>query len=318
MKKRLISVLLSAFLTLSAVGSSLAYGAEDGIKGLQEPPAEGSTEHSIIGIQEEWDDLYTTELSGLGETAEADTAACIIDGSYSSDTVNRSCTIKELDHDLLIDAGDEDIIVLLDELTLDNTIRVKADKGSVAFFIQSSLSCGGNSSGIVWHELRDSSIVAYYQRIPVTFNSSEGAEIILKDKSTICGCFRTPHAVLDVQSEGAFIVEYISEQGEGFDRVYRMRPSFVGSGLFSKVTDYGQSFMVYCSESSKDDDGIKYGDANCDSCLDLADAIFIMQALANPNRYELSQQGRVNADTDGNGLTVDDALAIQLHLLTVR
>ena len=76
--------------------------------------------------------------------------------------------------------------------------------------------------------------------------------------------------------------------------------------------------MAYCSESGKDDNGIRYGDANCDGCLDLADAIFIMQTLANPNRYEMSQQGRINADTDSNGVTVDDALAIQLHLLKVR
>ena len=318
MKKRLTNVLASAFLALSCVGGSFAYGAEGGINGLNEPPTEGSTEHGIIGLQENYGVLYTTELSELGGNAEADTAACIIDGSYSSDTVNRSCTIREMKHDLLIDAGDEDITVLLDELTLDNTIRVKADKGSVAFFVKGSLTCGGNSCGIVWHELRDSSIVAYYQRIPVTFNSSEGAEIVLKDKSTICGCFRTPRADLDIQSEGAFTVEYISEQGEGFDRVYRIRPSIIGSGLFSKVRDNGQNFMAYCSESSRDDDGIRYGDANCDGCLDLADAIFIMQALANPNRYEMSQQGRTNADTDSNGVTVDDALAIQLHLLKVR
>ena len=318
MKKRLTNVLASAFLALSCVGGSFAYGVDGGINGLQEPPPEGSTEHSIIGLQENYGVLYTTELSELGENVEADTAVCIIDGSYSSDTVNRSCTIKELSHDLLIDAGDEDIIVLLDELTLDNTIRVKADKGSVAFFVNGSLTCGGNSCGIVWNELRDSSIVAYYQRIPVTFNSSEGAQIVLKDKSTICGCFRTPRADLDIQSEGAFTVEYISEQGEGFDRVYRMRPSIIGSGLFSKVWYNGQNFMAYCSESGKDDNGIRYGDANCDGCLDLADAIFIMQALANPNRYEMSQQGRINADTDSNGVTVDDALAIQLHLLKVR
>lgn len=57
------------------------------------------------------------------------------------------------------------------------------------------------------------------------------------------------------------------------------------------------------------------GDANCDGKLDLADAILIMQVLANPNKYQLSEQGRANADMDGDGLTVDDALAIQMKLL---
>lgn len=57
------------------------------------------------------------------------------------------------------------------------------------------------------------------------------------------------------------------------------------------------------------------GDANCDNSLDLADAIYIMQALANPNKYRLSEQGRFNADVDGNGVTVGDAQAVQDLLL---
>ena len=59
------------------------------------------------------------------------------------------------------------------------------------------------------------------------------------------------------------------------------------------------------------------GDTNCDGRVDLADAIFIMQALANPNRYQLTEQGRVNGDVDRStvGITADDALAIQMSLL---
>ena len=60
---------------------------------------------------------------------------------------------------------------------------------------------------------------------------------------------------------------------------------------------------------------VRYGDANCDGVLDLADAIFIMQAMANPDRYTLTSDGRTNADTNGDGVTVNDALAIQQHLL---
>ena len=67
----------------------------------------------------------------------------------------------------------------------------------------------------------------------------------------------------------------------------------------------------------------KKGDVNCDWQVDLADAILIMQALANPNKYgidgtaehHLTEQGRINGDMDGDGLTVDDAQAIQLKLL---
>ena len=58
------------------------------------------------------------------------------------------------------------------------------------------------------------------------------------------------------------------------------------------------------------------GDANQDGTVDLADAIFIMQCLANPNKYQLSETGRQAADVYGDdGVTNDDALAIQYLLL---
>ena len=68
-----------------------------------------------------------------------------------------------------------------------------------------------------------------------------------------------------------------------------------------------------------------YGDANCDGTIDMADAVLIMQALANPNKYgvggtdskHITEQGAANADVDtsSKGLTSNDALQIQLYLL---
>ncbi|WP_297959894.1 dockerin type I repeat-containing protein [uncultured Ruminococcus sp.] len=60
------------------------------------------------------------------------------------------------------------------------------------------------------------------------------------------------------------------------------------------------------------------GDSNCDGIVELADAIFIMQFLANPDKYQISVQGRFNGDTDNNGITSGDALAIQEYLLGLR
>ncbi|MCR5600387.1 MAG: hypothetical protein K6G33_06595 [Ruminococcus sp.] len=60
------------------------------------------------------------------------------------------------------------------------------------------------------------------------------------------------------------------------------------------------------------------GDSNCDEEMDMADVVFIMQSLANPNKYQITKQGRFNADLDGNGLTVGDAQAIQETLLGLR
>jgi hypothetical protein len=57
------------------------------------------------------------------------------------------------------------------------------------------------------------------------------------------------------------------------------------------------------------------GDANCDGGVDMADVVFIMQCLANPDKYQLTDIGRENADMNGDGVTVADAQAIQKMLL---
>ncbi len=56
-----------------------------------------------------------------------------------------------------------------------------------------------------------------------------------------------------------------------------------------------------------------YGDANLDKKVSVADAVAILQSLANKDKFELQPQGRINADCFdvGDGITANDALAIQ-------
>lgn len=56
------------------------------------------------------------------------------------------------------------------------------------------------------------------------------------------------------------------------------------------------------------------GDANCDRKYSIADSTAILQALGNPDKYGLSDLGLFNADSTGNGLTVEDAVAIKTAL----
>lgn len=54
------------------------------------------------------------------------------------------------------------------------------------------------------------------------------------------------------------------------------------------------------------------GDANVDGKFSIADAVAILQHIANRDKYELKPQGLVNADVDGEaGVTANDALFIQ-------
>ena len=65
------------------------------------------------------------------------------------------------------------------------------------------------------------------------------------------------------------------------------------------------------------------GDANCDGQVDMSDVVLIMQALANPNKSgldgtaesHLTEQGNINGDMNGDGITVGDAQTIQKMLL---
>ncbi len=56
------------------------------------------------------------------------------------------------------------------------------------------------------------------------------------------------------------------------------------------------------------------GDANCDQKYSIADSTAILQALGNPDKYGLSDLGIFNADSTGDGLTVEDAVAIKKSL----
>ena len=58
---------------------------------------------------------------------------------------------------------------------------------------------------------------------------------------------------------------------------------------------------------------VQYGDANGDKKVTVADAVAILQYIANKDKYQLTAAGKRNADcyNVGDGITANDALAIQ-------
>ena len=70
--------------------------------------------------------------------------------------------------------------------------------------------------------------------------------------------------------------------------------------------------MISWEVKSAADTDIVYGDANCDGFVTVADAVAILQSIGNRDKYELTPQGKLNADVDGvAGVTASDALVIQ-------
>lgn len=72
---------------------------------------------------------------------------------------------------------------------------------------------------------------------------------------------------------------------------------------------------------------VKYGDANEDTEISLADAVIIMQSICSPSKFgvdgtdehKITEQGLINADCAnvGDGVTNADALAIQKYKLSL-
>ncbi|MDE6665977.1 MAG: dockerin type I repeat-containing protein, partial [Ruminococcus sp.] len=56
------------------------------------------------------------------------------------------------------------------------------------------------------------------------------------------------------------------------------------------------------------------GDVNLDGKVNVSDAVLIMQSISNPEEFQITEQGRYNADVykTGDGVTASDALLIQL------
>ena len=67
------------------------------------------------------------------------------------------------------------------------------------------------------------------------------------------------------------------------------------------------------------------GDSNCDGKVDISDAVMILQAVSNPDKYGvggadktcITEQGMLNGDVAGgrNGITAADALEIQRYVV---
>ena len=84
-----------------------------------------------------------------------------------------------------------------------------------------------------------------------------------------------------------------------------------------------KNYYIYFGDLDVVKYGGEEGDANSDGSVDMADAVLIMQALANPNKYGIggmdercmTKRGFALADQNGDGITVLDAQLIQNKLL---
>lgn len=89
---------------------------------------------------------------------------------------------------------------------------------------------------------------------------------------------------------------------------------YAGSTAQTYAEENKYEFVVIGEEPATDVQAGLLGDANTDGKLSVADAVFIMQSLSNPDEFTLNEQQALNADVldVGGGLTTMDALVIQM------
>ena len=86
----------------------------------------------------------------------------------------------------------------------------------------------------------------------------------------------------------------------------------------NEITIYWNSPLTYLltltdADNSGNTSDVHWGDADESGDVNINDAVLIMQSIANPDKYKLSEQGKINSDVadHGNGVTAKDALVIQ-------
>ncbi|MDE7225654.1 MAG: leucine-rich repeat protein, partial [Ruminococcus sp.] len=84
---------------------------------------------------------------------------------------------------------------------------------------------------------------------------------------------------------------------------------YSGSTAEKYAKKYGYNFEAIKETENPE---ILFGDANCDGEISIADATLILQYCGNKDKYNLTEQGIINADVDGtDGISAVDALVIQ-------
>lgn len=105
-----------------------------------------------------------------------------------------------------------------------------------------------------------------------------------------------------------------TKAGEYTIRPLKMNTTIPCDETVDKIS-YG-SFTVTVVDDESSVSTVR-GDANLDKDVNISDAVCIMQCIANPGKFRLSEQAKINADItgDNDGVTSKDALVIQKYML---
>ena len=135
--------------------------------------------------------------------------------------------------------------------------------------------------------------------------------------------------VAGIQAQNDTVTLHIwwSENGATISKVNLIYHEAVTTTTTKKTTTTTTTTTTSTTTTSSNttENDILYGDANCDGKVDISDAVMILQALSNKDKYgvtgsdptHITEQGMKNADCNKSrdGVTTSDALAVQKYVI---
>jgi ribosomal protein L20A (L18A) len=337
MKKRLFSAVLSSAIIMSTLGSMSSSalltldtdGSESYNKRIESLNKNFTTTPELPELAANVFPELNVENIWVRQANDQNYTECVIE-------ISRSDYIT-FDSEVL-PKNDEDVEALLNE--------IKAELG-----YEDLIKISANSNGI--KQYSNISIWFVEENHQLNYMIAEKAYAIIKDKceiSSIYSEFASKQFIKRLLRRGVYIHD-ISDEEENtrLKEIYELvdhdmlkekyRATFEENGLFAFPEDitFNEKFQFFkylvetydlrigyedlasndsMTVGEADFSEITYldGDANHDKIMTIADAAAIFQSLANPDKYQLSAQGEFNADSKGDGITVDDAVRIQKKL----
>ena len=131
------------------------------------------------------------------------------------------------------------------------------------------------------------------------------------DYSDVISSYQHPELMSEREWDQYDEIELISETEMSAKEVLEFENELYNATGIQPIWRVLESAMGDSEEYNGKD--VLNGDANCDKGVGLADALAILQYVANAEKYPLTTQGLFNADIvgDGDGITPLDALEIQ-------
>ena len=320
--KRLVSMLLSAAMAVSFTGVSAA-NAEDSkypkityrekLKGLVSPPDKIIYDRSEFN----YDNL---DLSGM--TIAVNNIKETRSNEYSGFSIVTPCEYKI--GKVYCDMYSFESGWYLSDIVYDDETGQYSDVGCPGRPDKYTVRISGGEDVLrfsepdspdVIHEIEDAYDLSF--NIYIDDPDSNSKFIRIDNKEVTGYAFAN---IINIKDVGDFSADSDTYMYANYHIDDDIRRGDIVSGVLLVDTDRN---YVICGDLEVVKPAPGNGDANCDNSVDMADIVLIMQYLSNPNKYgsdgtdknHITQKGIRNADQNGDGVSVEDALMIQKKLL---